>query len=360
MKVYLLLSTVPFLASAFVQTPKVLSPASQVDSPAEEALSLWERDSSPVMDRPYRTNDYYYRGDRGMDYGRLSSSGSGLSTFDRSRRGYGSLSRYGDSSSGMGIDSYYGRENESMRRMSRIWESSGATTVQGNALRTWSMNPSVGRMHVMLRSEGTPMYADVELWQGPDNKPQKMKVYVEDGARSTFSAFFESSRAWGGSSNTIAIRNVGPLEFPMKACVVPDFEGIGASCLEAASHSGGTTVQGNALRTFNFGYDVDSVVVMLRSHHGTPLNARIELLQGPNSDKQVLDLYTEDGLDRPFYLLMQTPGPSSVVRVLNTGPLEFPIHASVAPYDMGRSGDYMGGSYAGPLSREHGYGRGRW
>jgi len=215
------------------------------------------------------------------------------------------------------------------KSIDKIWEASTPTTVQGGSLRTWSYaNPAVDRVHVLLKTDGRPLDADVELWQGPDNTPQKMKVYVEDGAKRTFCTFIDTPR----SPNTICIKNTGQMEFPLYSCVGPD-RGPGDACLAATETVKPEVIQGGALRTYPFEPEVDSVAVLIKTD-GRPLNARIELLQGPNNNKQVLELYTEDGLDRPFMAVVQTPGSGNVVRVVNAAPVEFPMYASVAAYEL--------------------------
>eukprot|EP00962_Isochrysis_galbana_P037103 scaffold12925_cov131-Isochrysis_galbana.AAC.2 len=196
--------------------------------------------------------------------------------------------------------------------------------VQGGSLRTWSyQSPYVDQVQVELSTEGRPLDADIELWHGPDNTPCKMRVYVENGDLRPFSTVIETPRG----PNTVAIRNVGQMEFPFAATVVADkVDNPSAACL-SSSH----TIQGGALRTYPFETGVDSVQILLQTD-GRPLNSRIELLQGPNNNKQVIELYTEDGRDRPFFCVLQTPGSGNVVRVLNTAPLEFPLSASVVPH----------------------------
>jgi hypothetical protein len=196
--------------------------------------------------------------------------------------------------------------------------------VQGGTLKTWSYaSAMVERVQVSLSTEGRPLDADIELWQGPDNTPMKMRVYSEDGNYRPFNAVIETPSA----PNTIAIRNIGQIEFPLAASMMAnDVE-------EPVSNFAATamTVQGGALRTYPFAADVQRIEVMLKTD-GRPLNARIELLQGPNNNKQVIELYADDGLSRPFFCILDTAGSGNVVRIVNTAPIEFPMTASVQPH----------------------------
>merc|ERR1719149_567298 len=210
--------------------------------------------------------------------------------------------------------------------------------VQGGSLRTWSYrSPSVEQVQVVLSTEGRPLDADIELWHGPDNTPCKMRVYVENGKLRPFSAVVETPRG----PNTVAIRNIGQIEFPIAADVLAEnVDRPSPDCLASSA-----TIQGGALRTYPFDPSVDSVQVLLRTD-GRPLNARIELLQGPNNNKQVIELYTEDGCDRPFFCVLETPGSGNVVRVVNTAPVEFPMTASIVPNSINEemaSGAVLGG-----------------
>lgn len=205
--------------------------------------------------------------------------------------------------------------------------------VQGGTLKTWSYASSaVDRVQVSLTTEGRPLDADIELWQGPDNTPTKMRVYSEDGNVRPFNVVIETPQA----PNTVAIRNIGQIEFPLAASLTANDVDEPVSDFLATS----STVQGGALKTFPFDPTVQAVEVMLKTD-GRPLNARIELLQGPNNNKQVIELYADDGMSRPFFAIIDTVGSGNVIRIVNTAPIEFPMTASVQPHFIDERFDLM-------------------
>jgi len=164
----------------------------------------------------------------------------------------------------------------------------------------------------------------VNLWQGPDNTPQKVSVYLEDGDFRPFRCVIETP----GSSNAVSIRNTGELEYPLTAGIELDANRIDDIPFRRDDFR---IVQGGAVYTTPFAPAVQSVRVCLRTD-GRPMNARVELLQGPNNDKQVMEIYSEDGLERPFNCIVDTPGVGNVVRIVNTATVEFPMTAALEPF----------------------------
>jgi hypothetical protein len=258
---------------------------------------------------------------------------------------------------------------------SLIADMSVHTPVQGGSLTTWSFTkPTIERVHVALSTEGRPLNADISLWRATDHVPYKIRIYSEDGCLRPFSAVIETPTG----PNTVSVRNTGQLEFPMTAHVVPEemTKGDSSRFLPAADSAefklDPLTIHGGALKTFVFDASVESVQILLESD-GLPLNATIELLQGPTNSKQSMHIYSEDGLDRPFFMVVETPGGGNVVRVVNAAPIEFPLTASVEPYSIGQSFSHtepiIGGDVIphgeetmadGIVRRLYNYGRRRW
>ena len=131
-----------------------------------------------------------------------------------------------------------------------------------------------------------------------------------------------------GATNTLAVRNTAHMEFPLaSACA----EAVGDGDLKLAEKKimdklKPRKVEGGAVYTVPFAPEIDRVQVLLNTQ-GMKLHARIELLQGPNNIKQAFELHTNDGLNRPFYALLEAPGSGNVVRIVNLSTLEFPLNA---------------------------------
>lgn len=211
-----------------------------------------------------------------------------------------------------------------------LWKSIDTIRVQGDTLKTCSFEEGVERVEVLMKSGGRPLNANVELWQGHCNDPQRIKCYLEDGDERTFRAVLESP----GSSNSVSIRNIATQEYPLNVGLEADFGGVGSAGSPAdilMSMSNPRIVQGGAVFTLPFDPAVQSIQVMLKSD-GRPMNARIELLQGPNNVKQSMEVYSEDGDARALYTIMDAPGAGNMIRIVNTATVEYPLEAFVEPY----------------------------
>ncbi len=238
--------------------------------------------------------------------------------------------------------------------------------IQGGSRGTWVSDASYNHdeVQVTMATDGRPLRADVEVYQGPDNTPQRMRVYSEDGrmrpfttiistpqgAAKTASLFwnspFRSPTLSTGGSHSISIRNTGPIEFPIIAGV----EGKGTTSIEErasamtdySGRSMGTflnrkeEIHGGHLRTYPFDPSVASVEVRIISQ-GLPIMAMVELWQGPGDVKTVAQVYCDDGQTKPFSAIIETPGSGNTIAIRNMGPTAYPIEAILEVHSVDNS-----------------------
>lgn len=146
---------------------------------------------------------------------------------------------------------------------------------------------------------------------------------------------FNAVIATPGEGNSIAIYNTAQQEYPLTACVYGNMEDSSALLedRQGLSERGiARVVQGGGMvTTYPFDASVQSIQVLLKTD-GRNLNARVELLQGPNTNKQVMEYYSSDGKKRPFFAIIECPGNGNMIRIVNQNTLEYPFYAAVEPY----------------------------
>ena len=216
-----------------------------------------------------------------------------------------------------------------------IWDTPFPITIDGDELRTWSFeDSSIERIQVFLKADGdNPLHANVDLWHGPDDTPQKMTVFVKEGSNSPFSAVMETPVG----HNSVAIRNSGELGCFLRAAVVASDYGNGSHgfgpLAEKLTHMDPEEklMEGGEAKLYPVPSSSKSVQLLLRTY-GYPLNARVEVVDRKNHVSQLIEIYTEDGLQRPFFMVIETPGDDNIVRVVNTGFEGFPLEALMEPH----------------------------
>jgi len=211
-----------------------------------------------------------------------------------------------------------------------VWGTSPSVRVQGMTLKTWDVSaPSTDRVQVSLKSEGRPIESQIELWTTPSYIPTKMRVYTMDGKDRPVNAVIETPK----ETNTVAVYNNAEIDFPFDAAVVDT--GLGKA-MEALSGETPELVQGaGAIRSYTFGPEVDSVQVLLKTAGLGERNmkAMVEVTEGPNQVKQIIELYASSGYKNPFYMTLALPATFSTVRIINENTVEFPFDAYVVPYE---------------------------
>lgn len=183
--------------------------------------------------------------------------------------------------------------NRGIHPVKSIWDTSAPVLVEGSSLQTWGFESmDVERVQVLLRAPSRPalgnggggvvgdgdgpisssssplvFQASVDVWQGPDNTPQRMFVYMEDNQQhhqqhgdysnddddddddcydgtdddeggtdvmsstsSSSSTPFTAIIETPGGFNTVAIRNTATsMDHPVLACVEADHHSVGGN-----------------------------------------------------------------------------------------------------------------------------------
>ncbi|KAL7433223.1 hypothetical protein ACHAXM_003462 [Skeletonema potamos] len=246
--------------------------------------------------------------------------------------------------------------------------------IQGGSRQTYQDMGGGGRAFV--ETDGRPLNVEMEMWDGPNNTPTRVKMYSEDGRQrpmniNTNYNGYENSGRMGG---TMSVRNVGSMEFPIRAGVVSGNNnnsrgdgrrgdnmmtgnlygpmGMASSSpfdtTPIPSTARGLTVQGGSLKTFKLPYHINAAQVTITSD-GLPVNAKVELWGSSSHVKQVAEVYNDNGQTRPFAAIIELQGEENTIAVRNTGPLEYPIQVVVepVPVGMGMGGMEMGGMGGG-------------
>lgn len=233
------------------------------------------------------------------------------------------------------LNTNMGLQNRSLRASKDIFNEIENVQVQGGTLKTCSFGEDVERVTVLMKTQGGPLYAKVELWRGP-SIPQTMAIYLEDGSINPFRAVIETP----STTNTIAIRNTASMEFPLTTAVEADT--IGDEIQGAGFDYDDYTAmcQGNSNVAKTYDANVQSVLLTLRSE-GRPIEAKVELLQGPGTNRQEMTVFSENGKIFPFNCIIDSPGPECTVRVINSGSIELPLYVAMKPYIVGQDSGYM-------------------
>lgn len=220
----------------------------------------------------------------------------------------------------------------------------------GGTVRTWDIPPDAERLSYYIRTNGRPLKALVELWVGPIRRIHSVDIECEDGDMTPFRAMLK----FKPGTKTLKISTTGSHEFPIEfGAEVPNasrMEETWAATQKVFDTSPQTTVQGGSteggggsVRYFNIPDDVETTQMVLWSRDigKRTVKAKIEVLQGPNSVRQLYTLHC-GGSTQPYHCVIPTPGPGWTIRIIATNYMEFPFSAVVTPYELAGENDTYG------------------
>ena len=206
----------------------------------------------------------------------------------------------------------------------------------GDTIRTWTMPPNTERVEYVVRSNGRPVHARVEMWLGPQRRLHGLDIYCEDGTETPLRGCFRMKKG----CSTFSIRNIGKAEYPIfGGCRPADKDWNKALDTNTMSIFNANTkvhMQGDkAIRTWPIPSEVKSIqLIFFAGRTGKrTTKAKIEILQAPDNRKQSYDLHC-GGSSQPYHCILETPGEGITLRIWNKNNYEFPFECVVVPYEI--------------------------
>lgn len=180
-----------------------------------------------------------------------------------------------------------------------------------------------------MDSEGRPVSAEIELWIGPNYTPFKVKAFSENGLQYPIQSLIGTRSKMA----QVEVRNIAPMELTFSAACSYASPALAEMRRRIPETEKAVTVQGaGAIYSVPLTAGGNRARVYITTDNRN-LNARIELLNGPNNVKQKFDVYTSNGELNSFYIVFETPERTPyTIRILNQAKVEFPAYAYVAQF----------------------------
>jgi len=188
-------------------------------------------------------------------------------------------------------------------------------------------------------------------WEGPVRLLHSMDVNLEDGSQTPYKGML----AFPKGQKALKISTTGSQEFPCTfGAEVPSFDRtkqLMAFQNDVWDSNPKHTMQGNvnegglgAVKAFPISDNIESVQIMWWSKDTgkRSCKSKIEVLQGPNSIRQVFDLHCE-GSTQPYHAIIETPGTGWTIRMWSKNPMEYPHEIVVEPHTVSDNGALSGG-----------------
>jgi len=236
---------------------------------------------------------------------------------------------------------------EGWTAVEEMWPDEKAADIRiegGSTLKTFQMPPHAERVQYIITSPtGRPVKAKVELWIGPIRCTHELIYDCMNG----FDFPLRATLGFKKLSPVIKISTAGSYEFPLVCGVfVPDEEEQKkiVSATKDMFYSapmkdrvqGGSTIdnKGGAVRSFDIpaSWEKTQIMVWSADTGKKSFKTNIEVLQGPNNQKQHLNLRC-GGSTQPYHAVIDTPGNGWMLRCNSKKFLEDGLfEIAVAPY----------------------------